>query len=146
MLKMDALKLDLKETAKENDNFRKVLFTGDFSQLVVMSLAEGEEIGLEKHEVDQFIYVVDGEGTGVLDGSEKELEKGDAICVPAGTWHNVVNSGDEPMKLITVYSPPAHPAGLVEEEKVTETPRLGGSPGELPEAIHFLRAEAPPGR
>jgi mannose-6-phosphate isomerase-like protein (cupin superfamily) len=124
MLKMDALKLDLKETAKENDNFRKVLFTGDFSQLVVMSLAEGEEIGLEKHDVDQFIYVVDGEGTGVLDGSEEELEKGGAICVPAGTWHNVLNSGDEPMKLITVYSPPAHPAGLVEAEKVAETPSM----------------------
>jgi mannose-6-phosphate isomerase-like protein (cupin superfamily) len=117
MVRMDALRIDLKEAAKENDSYRKVLFTGAFSQLVVMSLAEGEEIGLEKHDVDQFIYVVDGEGTGMLEGSEEELEKGDAICVPAGTWHNVVNGGDEPMKLITVYSPPEHAAGLVEEEK-----------------------------
>jgi len=124
MLKMDALRLDLKETAKENDNYRKVLFTGAFSQLVVMSLAQEEGIGLEKHDVDQFIYVVDGQGTGVLDGSEEELDKGDAICVPAGTWHNIINSGDEPMKLITVYSPPEHPAGLVEREKVAETPSL----------------------
>jgi mannose-6-phosphate isomerase-like protein (cupin superfamily) len=121
---MDALRLDLKETAKDNNNYRKVLFTGAFSQLVVMSLADGEEIGLEKHEVDQFIYVVDGEGTGTIEGSEEELEKGDAICVPAGTWHNIVNRGDERMKLITVYSPPAHPAGLVEEEKVAETPSM----------------------
>jgi len=92
--------------------------------LVVMSLAQEEGIGLEKHDVDQFIYVVDGQGTGVLDGSEEELDKGDAICVPAGTWHNIINSGDEPMKLITVYSPPEHPAGLVEREKVAETPSL----------------------
>lgn len=118
---MGALRLDLKEAAKANDNYRKILFTGDYSQLVIMSLAEGEEIGLEKHDVDQFIYVVDGKGTGTLDGSEEELEKGDAICVPAGTWHNIVNGGDESMKLITVYSPPGHPAGLVEEKKVAET-------------------------
>ena len=117
---MEALRLDLKETVKDNDNYRKVLFTGSFSQLVVMSLPEAEEIGLEKHDVDQFIYVVDGEGTAVLGGSEEELDKGDAVCVPAGTWHNVINRGDEPMKLITVYSPPAHPAGLVEQEKLAE--------------------------
>ena len=117
---MEALRLDLKETVKDNDNYRKILFTGSFSQLVVMSLPEAEEIGLEKHDVDQFIYVVDGEGTAVLGGSEEELDKGDAVCVPAGTWHNVINRGDEPMKLITVYSPPAHPAGLVEQEKLAE--------------------------
>ncbi len=119
---MEALRIDLKDTAKDNESYRKVLFTGAFSQLVVMSLSKGEEIGLEKHDVDQFIFVVDGEGTTVLDGSEEQFEKGDAVCVPGGTWHNVVNGGDEPMKLITLYSPPAHPAGLVEEAKVAEAP------------------------
>ena len=121
---MEALRLDLKETAKNNDNFRKVLFTGAFSQVVVMSLSDGEDIGLEKHDVDQFIYVVDGKGTAVLGGSEEDLDKGDAICVPAGTWHNVINGDHEPMKLVTIYSPPAHPAGLVEEEKVAEAPSM----------------------
>jgi mannose-6-phosphate isomerase-like protein (cupin superfamily) len=117
---MEALCLDLKHAAKENDDYRKVLFTGEFSQLVLMSLSEGEDIGLEKHDVDQFIYLVDGEGTAVLGDSETELEKGHAVCVPAGTWHNIINGGDEPMKLMTVYSPPAHSAGLVEEEKTAE--------------------------
>ena len=121
---MEALRLDLKETAKENDNFREVLFTGAFSQVVVMSLSESGDIGLERHDVDQFIYVVDGEGTALLGGSEEELDKGDALCVPARTWHNVINGGHEPMKLFTVYSPPAHPAGLVEEEKVAEAPSM----------------------
>ena len=118
---MDALRIDLEEAAKDNDNFRSVLFTGTFSQLVVMSIPEADEIGLEKHDVDQFIYVVDGEGLSVLDGREERFEKGDATCVPAGTWHNVVNDGDEPMKLITVYSPPQHAAGLVEASKRAAT-------------------------
>jgi mannose-6-phosphate isomerase-like protein (cupin superfamily) len=111
---MTALTLDLKEAAKKNDLFRKVLFTGANSQLVIMSIAPGEEIGLETHPVDQVLYVIDGEGVAVVGGSKSEFEKGDAVCVPAGERHNVVNTGHEPMKLVTVYSPPQHPAGLVQ--------------------------------
>jgi len=118
---MKGLTIDLKEAAKENDLFRKVLFTGANSQLVIMSIAPGEEIGLETHRVDQFLYVIDGEGVAVLGGSRTEFEKGDAVCVPAGERHNIVNTGDEPMKLVTLYSPPQHPAGLVQTSKPIET-------------------------
>ncbi len=108
---------DLKDEAKDNDYFRKVLFTGSNSQLVVMSLKPGEEIGTEVHKVDQLIYIVDGEGEAELDGAKKELDKGTIVCVPAGVRHNVVNSHDEPMKIFTVYAPPQHAPGTVHRTK-----------------------------
>lgn len=119
---MTPFKIDLKEAAKENDFYRKVLFTGANSQLVIMSLEPGEAIGLESHPADQFLYVVDGEGLAVVGGSEEDFEKGDAIYIPAGEAHNVVNTGDEALKLFTLYSPPQHPAGLVQESKPLATP------------------------
>lgn len=117
---MTGYKLDLKETAKDNDYFRKVLFTGEHAQLVLMSLEPGQEIGFETHAVDQFIYVVDGEGECTLAGETYEFEKGEAIFVPAGVEHNVVNTDDEAMKLFTLYAPPQHPAGTVQETKPVE--------------------------
>ena len=108
---------DLKHLAKHNENFREVVFTGDHSQLVLMSLPPGEDIGLEVHEVDQMLYAVKGEGTAVLDGAEHDFEKGGVVCVPAGVQHNVVNTGDEPLQLFTVYSPPQHAAGTVHRTK-----------------------------
>ena len=111
---------DLKEIAKDNDFFRRVLFTGEHAQLVVMSLRPGEEIGDEVHEVDQFLYVVDGEGTVTIDGESAEFEKGDAVFVPAHARHNVVNTDDEAMKLFTIYAPAQHPAGTLEEVKPVE--------------------------
>jgi mannose-6-phosphate isomerase-like protein (cupin superfamily) len=108
---------DIKEAAKKNEYFREVLFTGAKGQLVIMSLVPGEEIGSEVHEVDQFLYVVDGEGKVVLDGVTKEFEKGMIVCVPAGTRHNVINSDDEAMKLFTVYAPPQHAAGTIHRTK-----------------------------
>jgi mannose-6-phosphate isomerase-like protein (cupin superfamily) len=114
---MEALRIELKDVAKENEYFRRVLFTGAHSQLVVMALKPGEEIGEEVHEVDQFIYGVSGEGEAVMAGVATTFAKGDALCVPAGSLHNVRNSGDEPMKLFTVYSPPQHAAGTVEKSK-----------------------------
>lgn len=114
---MEALRIDLKDVAKENEYFRQVLFTGVHSQLVVMALRPGEEIGEEVHEVDQFIYAVKGEGEAVMAGVAMPFVKGEALCVPAGSLHNVRNSGDEPMKLFTVYSPPQHAAGTVEKLK-----------------------------
>lgn len=117
---MTGYKLDLKEAAKENDFYRCVIYTGPHAQLVLMSLAPGEEIGAETHDVDQFIYVVDGEGTCSLAGEDYDFEKGEAIFVPAGVQHNVVNTDDEEMKLFTLYSPPQHPAGTVQETKPEE--------------------------
>ena len=111
---------DLKHLAKHNANFREVLFTGGHSQLVLMSLEPGEEIGLEVHEVDQILYAVDGEGTAILGGVDYRFEKGVAVCVPAGVEHNVVNDGDEPLKLFTVYAPPQHAPGTIQKTKPLE--------------------------
>jgi mannose-6-phosphate isomerase-like protein (cupin superfamily) len=115
-------RIALKDAVKDNEFYRKVLFTGQNSQLVVMTLAPGEEIGLETHEVDQFIYVVKGEGRSVIGKDAAEFEEGDAICIPAGEFHNVINTDDKPMKLFTIYSPPQHPANLVQESKPAEVP------------------------
>ncbi len=113
-------RIDLEDAVKENNLYRKVLFTGKYSQLVVMALAPGEEIGLETHSVDQFIYVVKGEGKSLIGVRKANFEEGDAICIPSGELHNVINTGDKPMKLFTVYSPPQHAANLVEKSKPVE--------------------------
>lgn len=123
---------DVKKAAKDNEYFRKVLFTASHSQLVIMSLLPGEEIGTEVHDVDQTLYVVDGEGMVVFDGVEKDFEKGMVVVVPAGVRHNVINTDDDPMKLFTIYAPPQHAVGTVHrtkaeaeasEEKYLETAR-----------------------
>lgn len=111
---------DIKKAAKDNKNFRNVIFTGKKSQLVLMSLRESEEIGLEVHDGDQIIYVVDGEGAAVLDQKKEEVEKGSIIFVPAGVQHNVLNTGDEPLKLFTIYAPPQHAVGTVQPTKNRE--------------------------
>ena len=106
--------INIKEAAKENNNFRKVLYTAKNSQLVVMSLEPGEEIGEEVHNLDQFIRVEKGEGKAVLDAMEHNIEDGFAIVVPAGVKHNIINtSGSEEMKIYTIYSPPNHRDGVV---------------------------------
>jgi len=106
-----------KETA-ENENFRKVLYTAKFSQLVVMALKPGEEIGEEVHTLDQFLRIEQGTGKAVLDGVESDISDGSAIVIPAGTKHNVVNTSEnEPMKLYTIYSPPEHRDGVVHATK-----------------------------
>jgi len=104
----------------ENDYFRQVLFTGKYTQLVLMCLQPGEEIGNEVHEkVDQFFRIEQGEATFVFNGNEKHVAKdGDAVIVPAGTYHNVINaSRDTKMKLYTLYSPPNHPDKTVHRTK-----------------------------
>lgn len=106
--------------AIENDNFRQVLFTGPHMQLVVMSLGPGEDIGKERHpSLDQFFRVEQGEGEVVFHGTEHyRLEDGDAILVPAGTWHNVINTSSSlPLKLYTLYAPPNHARGTVHRTK-----------------------------
>jgi mannose-6-phosphate isomerase-like protein (cupin superfamily) len=114
---METYRADLKEITKDSDDFRRVLFTGAHSQLVIMSLAPDEEIGDEVHEVDQILFAVAGEGEAFLDGRRKSFEKGDVVAVPAGTRHNFRNTSKKPLKLYTVYAPPQHPAGTVHHTK-----------------------------
>jgi mannose-6-phosphate isomerase-like protein (cupin superfamily) len=103
--------------AEDNRDYRRVLFTGDHSQLVVMSLEPGEEIGEKIHAVDQIIYCVKGEGEALVEHQAGEFEKGVAILIPAGVSHNIRNTGEEPLKVFTVYAPPAHPAGTRQASK-----------------------------
>ena len=108
-----------KETLK-NTYFRQVLFTGKHAQLVVMCLQPGEEIGNEVHpNVDQFFRIEQGEAKFVFNGKEEHLvADGDAVVVPAGTYHNVINaSKTAQMKLYTIYSPPNHPDKTVHKTK-----------------------------
>lgn len=106
----------IEKLALKNECFRQVLFTAEHAQLVLMSLLPGEEIGVEVHAgVDQFFRVESGEASFVFDENEiRHVHDGDAIVVPAGTRHNVINtSKSEPLKLYTIYSPPNHPDGTV---------------------------------
>jgi mannose-6-phosphate isomerase-like protein (cupin superfamily) len=103
-----------------NNYFRQVLYTGKHAQLVVMCLQPGEEIGNEVHaKVDQFFRIEQGEASFVFGGTEKHLVKdGDAVIVPAGTYHNVINpSKNTKLKLYTIYSPPNHPDKTVHKTK-----------------------------
>ena len=110
---------NIEKKSLENDYFREVLFTGPNSQLVVMSLKPGEDIGMETHGgVDQFIRVEAGEGKAILNGKEEKIQDGSAVVIPAGVEHNIVNSsGTKPLKLYTVYSPPEHPHGTIHKNK-----------------------------
>lgn len=114
---VEPMVIDVKDLAKENELFRRVVFTGAKSQLVVMSLRPGEEIGFETHDVDQLIYVVKGDGVAAIDGTDYEFEDGAIVCVPAGKRHNITNLDDKPMKLFTVYAPPQHAPGTVHATK-----------------------------
>lgn len=106
--------LNIEERALANTYFREVLYTDKRVQLVLMSLLPNEEIGAEVHELDQFIRIEKGEGKAVLDGVEHHVGDGSAIVVPNGTHHNIINtSNTEPMKLYTLYAPPAHKDGLI---------------------------------
>ena len=109
---------NLEQLTLVNEHFRRVLYTAHHSQLVVMSLEPGEDIGEEVHELDQFLRVESGAGLAVLNGVEYELADGSAVVVPAGTRHNLINTSSElPMKLYTVYSPPEHQDGVVRHTK-----------------------------
>ncbi|MFH1631734.1 MAG: cupin domain-containing protein [bacterium] len=107
--------VELEDATVENDNFRKVLYTGPKSQLVLMSLEAGEEIGAEVHDDhDQFIRVEAGTGKAIIDDEEFDLKDGSAIVIPAGANHNITNtSKTDKMKLYTIYAPPEHADGTV---------------------------------
>lgn len=111
--------IDIEKMTLENDNFRAVLYTAQHSQLVLMSLAPNEEIGMEVHEiVDQFIRVEKGQAKAILNGEEHELKDGSAVVVPAGTEHNIINtSSTDKLKLYTIYSPAHHKDGTIHKTK-----------------------------
>jgi mannose-6-phosphate isomerase-like protein (cupin superfamily) len=104
---------DIEGVAVRNELFRQVLYTAKNCQLVVMALKPKEEIGAEVHHLDQFFRVEEGTGEAVLDGVRSAIKPGFAVLVPAGTNHNIVNTGTVPMKLYTIYSPPNHRDGVV---------------------------------
>ena len=102
----------------DNDDFRRVLYTGHNLQLVLMTLQPGEEIGEEVHEDrDQFFRIEEGSGVVDIDGVENRVEDDVAVIVPAGARHNVRNTGDEPLRLYTIYGPPEHLDGIVQSTK-----------------------------
>jgi mannose-6-phosphate isomerase-like protein (cupin superfamily) len=115
---------NIEDVTLANDTFRTVVFTGEHTQLTVMSIAPGEDIGREAHEGhDQFLRIEQGSGRAEFGESEDSVDESYdvgpdwAIIVPAGIWHNVVNTGDEDLKLYSLYSPPEHPDGTVHRTK-----------------------------
>ncbi len=109
---------NIEDLTEENANYRKVLYTGKQSQLVLMRLLPGEEIGLETHtENDQFFRFESGSGKVIIDGTEYDVADGDGVIVPVGAKHNVINTGKEDLKLYTIYSPAHHKDGIVRATK-----------------------------
>jgi mannose-6-phosphate isomerase-like protein (cupin superfamily) len=104
---------DIESLAVKNDEFRQVLYTAKHCQLVVMALKPREEIGAEVHKLDQFFRVEEGSGEAVLDGVRTAIRAGFAVVVPAGTNHNIINTGSVPLKLYTLYAPPNHRDGVI---------------------------------
>jgi mannose-6-phosphate isomerase-like protein (cupin superfamily) len=124
----------LEEDVKKNSNFRKVLYTGHHSQLVFMSLLPGEEIGMEVHsDNDQFFRFDQGEGKVIVDDNEYEVKDGDAVLVPAGAAHNVINTGSESLRFYTIYSPPHHKDGIVRKTKKEAEEQMAEFDGETTE-------------
>lgn len=108
---------NIEQLSLENEDFRRVLYTDRRSQLVVMSLLPGEEIGEEVHEVDQFLRIEQGQGTAVLDGVSQAIGEGSVVLVPANTKHNIINGLQGSMKLYTLYMPPHHRDGVIHRTK-----------------------------
>jgi mannose-6-phosphate isomerase-like protein (cupin superfamily) len=110
--------VDILGVARSNQDFRRVIDTGEHSQLVAMTIPAGGEIGEEVHpHVDQILIFLEGRGEAVLEGRPSPIEPNDLVFVKAGTRHNFVNTGDGPLRLITVYAPPEHPPGTVHRTK-----------------------------
>ena len=115
---------DMDSMAKTNDTFRTAIWTGNHLQVVLMSLQPGEDIGVEVHpDVDQFIRIEQGDGIVEIGNSREDLSfsqpigDDDAVIIPAGSWHNVSNTGDIVMKAYSIYAPPKHPYGTVEKTR-----------------------------
>ncbi len=113
--------INIEKATLENTDYRRVLYTAKNSQLVLlMNLAPREEIGEETHHLDQFLRFEDGEGKVILDDVEHDVSDGFSVVVPQGTKHNVINTGETPLKLYSLYSPPEHKDGTVHHTKSDE--------------------------
>ena len=113
--------VNIEDASQENHDYRRVLYTAKHSQLVLMSLKPGEEIGEETHDLDQFIRIEQGHGKVILNKTdEHELYEEFAVVIPAGTPHNVINVGTDKLKLYSIYSPPEHKDGTVHATKADE--------------------------
>lgn len=128
---MKGFNTNIEKDTLENNNFRKVLYTGKHTQLVLMSLKPNEDIGMEIHaDNDQFFRFEKGQGKCIIDGNEYALTDGSVIIVPAGAEHNIINTSDvEPLKLYTLYSPAHHKDGIVratKEEANADGPEFDG--------------------
>jgi mannose-6-phosphate isomerase-like protein (cupin superfamily) len=137
---MQGFVADIEDLTEANTDFRHVLYTGKHLQLVLMSLLPGEEIGEETHDDrDQFFRIEKGKGEILIDSKRSKIKSDDAIIVPAGARHNIVNTGDKPLRLYTLYGPPNHLDGFAaatkaQAEKSTES--FDGKSTETPERIH----------
>ncbi len=116
--------IDIEKATKENDNFRLALWTGKHLQVTLMCINVGDEIGLEIHpDLDQFIRIEEGQGHVKMGSSktcpdfEANVRDGYAFVIPAGKWHNLINTGNRPLKLYSIYAPPQHPFGTVQKTK-----------------------------
>ncbi|AGC68820.1 cupin 2 barrel domain-containing protein [Thermoclostridium stercorarium subsp. stercorarium DSM 8532] len=116
--------INIERATKQNNTFRTALWTGKYMQLTLMSIGVGEDIGLEIHpNVDQFIRIEEGTGLVKMGDSkhnlnyQKDVSDGYIIIIPAGKWHNIINTGNRPLKLYSIYAPPQHPRGTVHETK-----------------------------
>jgi len=118
--------IDINQAAMSNTDFRSALWTGDHLQLTVMQIAPNDDVGLETHDVDQMLYVVDGTATVQMGDSadallfEQPARAGSAVFVPAHTWHNLTNTGQSNLVLYSIYAPPAHPFGTVHPTKADD--------------------------
>jgi len=113
--------INIEKETVQNEDYRRVLYTTKHSQLVVMAIQPGDEIGEETHNLDQFIRFEKGIGRVVIDGVGYEVEDDFAVVIPAGACHNVVNTGADVMKLYSLYMPPEHKHGIVHKLKSDET-------------------------
>ncbi|WP_097019507.1 cupin domain-containing protein [Orenia metallireducens] len=116
--------VNIEEATKQNNYFRLALWTGEYLQLTLMSIKPGDDIGLEIHpDVDQFIRIEQGQGITMIGDRRDQLDfkakvyGDDAIFIPAGKWHNLINTGRRPLKLYSIYAPPEHPRSAVHETK-----------------------------
>jgi mannose-6-phosphate isomerase-like protein (cupin superfamily) len=110
--------VDIVAVARKNEDFRHEIITGEHAQLVAMTIPEGGEIGEEVHpDTDQILVFVEGNADAVLDGERSAVDANDLVFVKAGTRHNFINTGDGPLRLVTIYSPPEHEPGTVHRTK-----------------------------
>lgn len=114
---MPVFNKDIIALTRQNDFFRQEILTNEHSQIVLMSVQPGDDIGEETHEVDQVLVFVSGNGEAILNGQKSSVAANSLVVVPAGTLHNFVNTGSEPMKLFTIYSPPEEAPGTVHKTR-----------------------------